>query len=69
VLFSYAGTLCWGFTAEWDLLPDLHDFVLDVESSFGELAELPAAEASAAPAPRRRRAKRPAPRPSAPVTG
>jgi hypothetical protein len=24
VLFSYAGTLCWGFTCDWDLLPDLH---------------------------------------------
>jgi diacylglycerol O-acyltransferase / wax synthase len=40
VLFSYAGKLCWGFTAEWDLIPDLHDFVLDVEASFRELAEL-----------------------------
>ena len=27
VLFSYAGKLCWGFNADWDLLPDLHDFV------------------------------------------
>jgi diacylglycerol O-acyltransferase / wax synthase len=62
VLFSYAGTLCWGFTAEWDLLPDLHDFVLDVESSFRELAELPAAApaelppAHARPRPRTRTA-------------
>ncbi len=40
VLFSYAGKLCWGFTAEWDLLPDLHDFVLDIEASFRELADL-----------------------------
>jgi hypothetical protein len=37
VLFSYAGKLCWGFTCEWDLVPDLHDFVLDIESSFKEL--------------------------------
>jgi len=37
VLFSYAGLLCWGFTCEWDLLPDLHDFVLDIEASFQEL--------------------------------
>ncbi len=37
VLFSYAGKLCWGFTCEWDLLPDLHDFVLDIEASFQEL--------------------------------
>lgn len=37
VLFSYAGQLCWGFTCEWDLVPDLHDFVLDVDASFKEL--------------------------------
>jgi len=43
VLFSYAGKLCWGFTADWDLIPDLHDFVLDVEAAFRELAELPRA--------------------------
>jgi len=41
VLFSYAGKLCWGFTAEWDLLPDLDDFVSDVEISFRELCEVP----------------------------
>ena len=27
VLFSYAGKLCWGFNADWDLVPDLHAFV------------------------------------------
>lgn len=37
VLFSYAGLLCWGFTCDWDLLPDLHDFVVDVEESFKDL--------------------------------
>jgi len=37
VLFSYAGVLCWGFTCDWDLLPDLHDFVLDIEKSFEDL--------------------------------
>jgi hypothetical protein len=37
VLFSYAGILCWGFTCDWDLVPDLHDFVLDIERSFREL--------------------------------
>jgi WS/DGAT/MGAT family acyltransferase len=41
VLFSYAGKLCWGFTAEWDLLPDLHDFVSDIEASFRELCAAP----------------------------
>jgi WS/DGAT/MGAT family acyltransferase len=37
VLFSYNGQLCWGFTCDWDLLPDLHDFVKDVESAFEDL--------------------------------
>ena len=37
VLFSYDGKLFWGFTAEWDLIPDLHDFVLDVDAAFREL--------------------------------
>jgi diacylglycerol O-acyltransferase len=41
VLFSYAGKLCWGLTAEWDLLPDLHDFVGDIETSFRELRDAP----------------------------
>lgn len=45
VLFSYAGRLCWGFTADWDLLPDLHDFVLDVDAAFAELAALDPVEA------------------------
>ena len=39
VLFSYAGKLCWGFTGEWDLLPDLHDYVEDVQASFAELRD------------------------------
>ena len=37
VLFSYAGKLCWGFNADWDLVPDLRDFVTAVEESFAEL--------------------------------
>jgi diacylglycerol O-acyltransferase len=65
VLFSYAGKLCWGFTAEWDLLPDLHDFVTDIESAFRELCELPerAAQpvAGRRPARARRRAHRAGP--------
>ncbi|MCC6847457.1 MAG: wax ester/triacylglycerol synthase family O-acyltransferase [Deltaproteobacteria bacterium] len=36
-LFSYAGRLCWGFIADWDLIPDLHEFVLAIEESFREL--------------------------------
>ncbi len=37
VLFSYAGKLCWGFTADWDLVPDVHEFVAAVDTAFGEL--------------------------------
>jgi diacylglycerol O-acyltransferase / wax synthase len=73
VLFSYAGLLCWGFTCDWDLLPDLHDFVLDIEESFRELksADVPdeerpqvsakparAAKAAKPSRPKRARAKK-----------
>ena len=27
-LFSYDGRLFWGFNADWDALPDLHELVL-----------------------------------------
>ena len=37
--FSYTGQLCWGFNADWDLVPDLHEFVHAIEESFRELAE------------------------------
>jgi WS/DGAT/MGAT family acyltransferase len=40
VLFSYAGKLCWGFNADWDLLPDLRDFVAAVDESFRELQQV-----------------------------
>lgn len=46
-LFSNAGKLFWGFNADWDLIPDLHDFVAAIEESFGEL--LGPAAASAQP--------------------
>ena len=63
-LFSYNGQLCWGFNADWDLVPDLHDFVAGVARSFRELCaaargvEVRAVEATrTAPVrkPRRRR--------------
>lgn len=57
VLFSYDGQLCWGFTCEWDLLPDLHDFVLDVRAAF---AELQAAAAAAGARQRKPSARKPA---------
>ena len=37
VLFSYNRQLCWGFTCDWDLLPELHDFVTDIAAAFDEL--------------------------------
>lgn len=55
VLFSYARKLCWGFTADWDLVPDLHDFARDVERSFDELAELVPEETAAEPSNGKRR--------------
>jgi diacylglycerol O-acyltransferase len=36
-LFSYDGQLCWGFNADWDLLPDLHDMIAALQDSFEEL--------------------------------
>ena len=36
-IFSYVGKLCWGVNADWDLVPDLHDFVKAVSLSFDEL--------------------------------
>ena len=36
-LFSYEGKLCWGFNADWELVPDLRTFVADLAASFEEL--------------------------------
>jgi WS/DGAT/MGAT family acyltransferase len=57
-LFSYAGRLDWGCMADWELVPDLHDFVLALEDSFQELCDAaevkrPAAARAAARGPRR----------------
>ena len=38
-LFSYVGQLCWGFNADWDLVPDLRRFVEAVRGAFRELAD------------------------------
>jgi WS/DGAT/MGAT family acyltransferase len=38
-LFSYRDVLSWGFTADWDLVPDLHDLVRAVEHAFQRLAD------------------------------
>jgi WS/DGAT/MGAT family acyltransferase len=39
-LFSYAGKLCWGFSADRDLVPDLAEFRRCVSASFNELLAL-----------------------------
>ena len=40
VIFSYAGTLHWGFNADWDVVPDVDLFARDVQSAFEELRNL-----------------------------
>jgi WS/DGAT/MGAT family acyltransferase len=39
-LFSYDGGLFWGFNADWDSMPDLHDLVSIVENEFEALRKL-----------------------------
>ena len=39
-LMSYDGRLCWGFNADYDLIPDLHAFVRGVQDAFEELMRL-----------------------------
>jgi WS/DGAT/MGAT family acyltransferase len=36
-LFSYDGGLYWGFNADWDAVPDLHDLVRGVERELSDL--------------------------------
>jgi WS/DGAT/MGAT family acyltransferase len=43
-IFSYCGTLGWGFNADWDLLPDLPRFVDAIRESFHDLQDAAAAE-------------------------
>lgn len=39
-LFSYDKSIHWGFNADWDAIPDLHDFVLAVDREFEVLRKL-----------------------------
>lgn len=39
-LFSYDGVLFWGFNADWDAVPDLHDLVEMVQDEFETLRKL-----------------------------
>jgi WS/DGAT/MGAT family acyltransferase len=58
-LFSYNGGLYWGVNADWEQIPDLHDFIVALESSFKELqvaAQKAASRSAAASARKRARA-------------
>ncbi len=44
-LFSYNGGLHWGFNADWESFPDVHEFVEDLETSFAEYQQLATARA------------------------
>ena len=44
-LFSYSGVLHWGFNADWESFPDVHEFVEDLEASFVEYKQLAAMRA------------------------
>jgi hypothetical protein len=39
-LFSYDGSLFWGFLADWEAVPDLHELVQAVEEEFETLRKL-----------------------------
>ena len=54
-LFSYDGKLFWGFNADWDAVPDLHDVVEFVAAEFHALSTT-VAPFAAAPRETRRRA-------------
>ena len=42
-LFSYEGTLYWGFNSDWDAVPDLHDFAEAIPADFAAIAKTAAA--------------------------
>ena len=56
-LFSNHGRIYWGFNADWDVIPDLHDFVEATTRSFEELLEA-ARNTSPKPTRSRRRTSR-----------
>jgi WS/DGAT/MGAT family acyltransferase len=45
-IFSYDGTICWGFNSDWELLPDLHDLVELVDCEIETLRKAAAAAPS-----------------------
>jgi diacylglycerol O-acyltransferase len=57
-LFSYGGVLSWGFAADWELVPDLHEFVLGVQRSFDRLLDCAHKAPEPSPAPTRVKRRR-----------
>jgi len=54
-LFSYNGGLYWGVNADWEHIPDLHDFIVALEDAFRELQRAAQAAPSRPPAAAKRR--------------
>jgi WS/DGAT/MGAT family acyltransferase len=50
-LFSYDGKLCWGFNADYELMPDLRSFVRGIDRAFTALAGATGVQLTDAPAP------------------
>ncbi|MFW2390444.1 MAG: wax ester/triacylglycerol synthase family O-acyltransferase [Polyangiales bacterium] len=48
-LFSYAGGLHFGFNADWESFPDVHEFVEDLDAAFAEYEQLAATRVANAP--------------------
>jgi WS/DGAT/MGAT family acyltransferase len=57
-LLSYSGNLYWGLNADWDLLPDLHEFVEAVHAEYEQLRTLAREGRRSAPRKKARRARR-----------
>ncbi|MBW2499753.1 MAG: wax ester/triacylglycerol synthase family O-acyltransferase [Deltaproteobacteria bacterium] len=47
-LMSYCGGLYWGFNSDWELVPDLHELVLAVETAFQEICDAASGKAARA---------------------
>ena len=48
-LFSYSGHVYWGFNADWESFPDVHEFVEDIEFAFEELKQAAGVNATSGP--------------------
>jgi diacylglycerol O-acyltransferase len=57
-LFSYNGGLYWGINADWEEVPDLHDFLRALETSFQELQRAAQKAAARVTAQQRRMRRR-----------